>query len=335
MIRGIWRLMGVAGLILVLGIAGCSDSGEEDVDVDDSPIIGAPDMAVVEVNGDQITLGEVNRVVQAYRSGRVFHADPTQPEGLLQRQAISELVGQRLLYGEARRAGLGPLDEEVQDFVDRERAMFDSPEAFEAALNQIGLTESSLADGYRMDMAVRSFIEERIRSGLSVSLEEARSFYDEYPENFTRPEQVHGRHILIGVPSEADGATEESARGRIEAIAVRILEGEDFADVARAESDDPGSGERGGDLGFFRPGQMVPPFDSVAFALQPGVLSDPVRTRFGYHLIEILEKQESGLVPFEEIESRLVDGLLAQKTQEEVEALVESLRGKAKIRKKY
>ncbi len=327
--------MGVAGLILMLGIGACSESGEMDEGLDESPIIGELDQVVAEVNEDQITLGEVNRVVQAYRSGRVFHADPTHPEGLLQRKAISELVGQRLLYGEARHAGLGPGDDEVQDFVDRERAMFDSQEAFEAALNQIGLTESSLAEGYRMDMAVRAFIEERIRSRLSVSVEEARAFYDENPENFMQQEQVHGRHILITVPDAADEAADEAARQRIDAVARRIQGGEDFAIVAREESEDPGSGPRGGDLGFFRPGQMVSPFDSVAFALPTGVLSDPVRTRYGYHLIEILQKQEPRLIPFEELESRLMDGLLAQKTQEEVEALVESLRKKAKIRKKH
>lgn len=327
--------MGVAGLILMLGIGACSDSGEMDESLDESPIIGTLDQVVAEVNEDQITLGEVNRVVQAYRSGRVFHADPTQPEGLLQRQAIRELVGQRLLFREAQRAGLSLPDDEVQDFVDRERAVFASAEAFREALSQIGLTESSLAEGYRMDMAVRAFIEDSIRSRLSVSVEEARAFYDGNPGNFTQQEQVHGRHILITVPDAADEAAEEDARQRIDAVARRIQGGDDFAVVAREESEDPGSGQRGGDLGFFRPGQMVSPFDSVAFALPTGVLSDPVRTRYGYHLIEILQKQEPRLVPFEEIDSRLVDGLLAQKTQEEVEALVESLRKKAKIRKKY
>lgn len=186
-----------------------------------------------------------------------------------------------------------------------------------------------------MDMAVRAFIEDSIRSRLSVSVEEARAFYDENPENFTQQEHVHGRHILITVPDAADEAAEEDARQRIDAVAMRIQGGEDFAVVAREESEDPGSGPRGGDLGFFRPGQMVSPFDSVAFALPTGVLSDPVRTRYGYHLIEILQKQEPRLIPFEELESRLMDGLLAQKTQEEVEALVESLRKKAKIRKKH
>lgn len=329
------RWLGVAGLVLMLGIAACSDSGDGEGSADDSPIIGDPERAVAEVNGAPVTLGEVNRVVRAYRTGQIFHADPTLPEGVLQRQAADELVGKRLLFEEAERAGFVIPDSEVQDFINGERRQFPTPEAFQEALTQLGLTERALADGYRIDMAVRQFIEAKIRSGLSVSVEEAREFYEENPESFTRPVHVHGRHILVRVPEDADETAEADARRKIDALAGRIHGGEDFAEVAMKESEDTGSGLRGGDLGFFRPGQMVQPFDSVSFALPTGVLSEPVRTRFGYHLIEIMEKQEPQIVPFEEVESRLINGLLSQKTQEEVEVLVASLRKGAKVRKHY
>ncbi len=125
-------------------------------------------------------------------------------------------------------------------------------------------------------------------------------FYRDNPSRFDRKKRVHARHILVKVADNAPAAEEEAARKKIDAVAERLKKGEDFAKVAKEVSDDPGSKENGGDLGFFGEGVMAKPFEEAAFALKPGQTSAPVRTRFGWHLIQALAVEEPKKVTLEQ-----------------------------------
>ena len=116
----------------------------------------------------------------------------------------------------------------------------------------------------------------------------------QYEASKAGAEEVNARHILIrmkGSPSPLGPGkkelTEEEALAKSQELRKKILAGEDFAELAKKESDDPGSANTGGDLGTFKRGQMVPPFEQTAFSLQPGQVSEPVKTQFGYHLIKV------------------------------------------------
>jgi peptidyl-prolyl cis-trans isomerase C len=123
-----------------------------------------------------------------------------------------------------------------------------------------------------------------------------------YGRDRARFTEANARHILIRfqgspVPTKpgAKDLTEAEALAKLLAVKKRVEGGEDFATVAKAESDDSGSGAAGGELGTFGPGQMVKEFEDVAFALEPGKLSEPVKTRFGYHLIQVKERRAKPL----------------------------------------
>lgn len=107
----------------------------------------------------------------------------------------------------------------------------------------------------------------------------------------TSGEQVRARHILVSVAADASEADEQAALSKAISLTQRLQAGEDFAELAQQFSDDTGSGQQGGDLGFFARGQMVAEFEEVAFSLPIGQISDPVRSQFGYHIIEVLEQQ--------------------------------------------
>jgi parvulin-like peptidyl-prolyl isomerase len=155
-----------------------------------------------------------------------------------------------------------------------------------------------------------------------------KKYYDEHPAEF---EQVKARHILIrsGVPAStqpgAKPVTDEEAKAKIEAVRKRIVDGkEDFAKVAKEVSDDKHSGEEGGELGTFGHGMMVPQFEQAAFALKPGEISQPVKTQFGYHLIEVEEKTKQ---PFDQVKDELKQKLGPEK----VDQLVNDLKKKNKV----
>lgn len=160
-------------------------------------------------------------------------------------------------------------------------------------------TESEFTSGLEQLLA-------NVSQGANVSQEEARRIYvglitanllrDKLTEQLgdqmpTTGDQVRARHILISVP--ADASEEDSAAALSKAISIteRLRAGEDFAALAAQYSDDTGSAQQGGDLGFFPRGQMVAEFEDAAFSLPIGQISDPVKSQFGYHIIEVLETQ--------------------------------------------
>ncbi len=129
----------------------------------------------------------------------------------------------------------------------------------------------------------------------------ARQTYKAQPERFQQPERIQARHILIPLKA-AD------ARATAEALRKQALEGANFADLAKKNSKDPGSASQGGDLGLFPRGKMVPQFDEAAFALaKPGDVSQVVETRFGYHVIQLVEKRPAGLQSFDEVKAQLME----------------------------
>ncbi len=139
------------------------------------------------------------------------------------------------------------------------------------------------------------------------TLDEAtlREHYERRRDAFTAPQERRVRHILLTVSAEADQATRAATRERLQAIQERLRDGEAFADVAAEVSEDPGSADNGGALGWIGRGSLDPAFEQAVFALQPDTLSDPVRSRFGYHLVEVLEVRGGEPQPFEAVKEAL------------------------------
>lgn len=137
-----------------------------------------------------------------------------------------------------------------------------------------------------------------LRSQVQITDEKVRSEYEAKKQEFSHPEQVRARHILIRT---TDPASEEQARAKLDAARKRIEAGADFGVVAGEVSEEPGAKERGGDLNWFGPNQMVKPFEEAAFAAQQGQIVGPVKTDFGLHLIQVTGKRPAGVTPFEEV----------------------------------
>ena len=146
---------------------------------------------------------------------------------------------------------------------------------------------------------------ESIGSASGPSEDELRVLYEEEIDRFKQPERRHVRHILLTVDANADDAAVEQVRAELEVVKDRIIAGEAFEEVAKEVSRDPGSAAQGGDLGTFEPGLMDPAFDEAAFSLEPGQLSEPVRSRCGYHLIRVEEVEAAKIKPFDEVKAEL------------------------------
>jgi len=153
-----------------------------------------------------------------------------------------------------------------------------------------------------------------------------RKAYEENASRYRLPERVRARHVLVQVPKDATPEQEAAARQEAESVLGRLRGGEDFAKVAAEASDDPGSKAQGGDLGFFLRGQMVPPFEQAAFALEPGQLSELVRTDFGFHVIRTEAKEPAQDKSFDEVKRELALELLTRElAAKEAQATADAL----------
>lgn len=142
----------------------------------------------------------------------------------------------------------------------------------------------------------------KLRSEITISEQAERDYYDGHPDEFQRKEQVRARHILRKITPERP---DEAARADAESIKQRLAAGESFADLAKELSEDPGSATAGGVLRPFGRGEMLPAFEEAAFNSPPGEVIGPVKTSFGYHLIEVLGRTPAGAQPFEEVRARI------------------------------
>ncbi len=202
-----------------------------------------------------------------------------------------------LIAAEPYEANVQVTDAEIQDYVERHRDELMLPER--VRLEYVRLTADQLVD----DMAVDE--------------EELQALYEQKQESMKSLEQRRASHILIEVPADAGDDAVEEARQEAEALLARIREGEDFSALASEHSDDPGSAESGGDLGFITAGAMVPEFEKTVFDLEQGEVSEPVRTQFGFHLIKVTEIKREDLPPLEQMR----DELAAQLKQQRIDDL--------------
>jgi peptidyl-prolyl cis-trans isomerase C len=248
----------------------------------------------------------------------------------LRAKILENLINEELLYQEAIKKGVQIKDEAVEsEFADVKKRFKDEGQ-FKATLSNMKMSEDDLKLQIARLATIRQFVGKEFGSKITIDDSEAKTFYDGNPKLFQKPEQVHARHILIKVKTDANEVDKASARKKIEDIKQRIDKGEDFAELARIESQGPSS-TRGGDLGFFGKGRMVKPFEDAAFALQANEVSGIVETQFGYHLIQALEHKPAETLAFDKVKDRIKANLRDDQIQKDVKNYVAVLEKEAKI----
>ena len=251
---------------------------------------------------------------------------------MMQDRVLEFLIGEELLFQESVKKGIKITDERVAEEIAKVKSQFGSDEKFKEALAGMNVTEEKVESDIRRGLTIQQLVDKEVIDTIKVSDEEIKTFYDENQKLFTKQEQVQASHILIKVNKDADEAQKAEARAKIDAAAKRVKDGEDFAVVATEVSEGP-SNTKGGDLGFFQRGQMVKPFEEVAFTLQPGEVSDVVETDFGYHIIKVFDKQEPTTATFDEVKTQIADHLKQEKAKTAVQAYIDKLKESATIEK--
>ena len=291
-----------------------------------------PQSKLAVVNGSVITQSDfdrqMGRVVQQFRSSGKPLTDSQRLQ--VKREVLESLIARELLYQESQKKGIQAEAVAVNQQFMVLKKRFPSDADFERALTEMNLSEPAVRAQIEKDLAIKVLIDKQIAQNVAVSEEEKRAYYDGHPGSFKQPEQVRASHILIKVEPQADELRKASARKELEGIKQRLKAGHDFAALAKEFSQGPSS-TKGGDLGYFARGQMVKPFEDAAFSLKPGEMSDIVETRFGYHIIKVVDKKPEITISYDEVRERLGQYLKGEKTKREIRMYVKRLEDNANV----
>jgi peptidyl-prolyl cis-trans isomerase C len=247
------------------------------------------------------------------------------------RKVLDDIVGNRLLYADLKAKGQTAPAADVDKRLAEIKGQFPSQQEFEKALTARGFDETRLRRDLEEGMTVQRWFQGTVAPSVEVAEAEIRKFYDGNPEQMKEPESVVASHVLVAVPQTATAEEKAAKRQRAEELRARIVAGEDLAKVASEASDDPGSKARGGSLDRVYRGQTVSQFETAAFALEPGALSQVVETPFGFHLIRVAEKKPAGTVEFERVKERIGQLLRQRAVEEKVRETVQALAARAKV----
>ena len=279
------------------------------------------------VNGQPVTKGDFDRLIKNLEAGRGAIPDDKRNEVL--RGALDQLITYSVLKQEAASRKFTVTDADVDAQVASMQKQFPTQAEFDKALSARNTTVEQLKADARIDMAINKMMEAEVANATPATDADAQDFYTKNPEKFQQPESVRASHILL-MTKDKDEAAKKAAKTKIDELLKRARAGEDFAALAKANSED-GSASQGGDLGPFPRGQMVPEFDKVAFSLKPGEISEVVTTEFGYHIIKLTEKKEGSIIPLEQVKSQVLEYLTNQKKQQRVDSFIADAKKRAKI----
>jgi peptidyl-prolyl cis-trans isomerase C len=276
---------------------------------------------VITVNGETVPEAEIRAemgALRAYReaSGQELTFDQRLA---LRDEAVDMLIERALLFQEARRLKLMPSAEEVTRLAEEI-----APRAAGTDGCRAGVDLAEVEHEATRRLTFDRLIEYWCRNVKAPKLAELREYYNAHPQEFARPEQIHAAHIV----KHSEGSDPEANHAALESIRERILAGEDFDAIARAESDCP---EKGGDLGFFGRGVMVDEFDAVVFNAPLHQVTPVFETGFGHHLAIVHARRPEGPADLNEVSPTIATALHRGKQDREVGRRLEALRKSAKV----
>ncbi|MBI5140719.1 MAG: peptidylprolyl isomerase [Nitrospirae bacterium] len=245
------------------------------------------------------------------------------------REVLDQLVARELLSQESAKLEIPGMAKLVDEKYASVKASFPDEATFKAAISERNFTEELLKKDIEKTIRIQRLLDEKLKKGVQIPEEEIKSFYDGNKDKFTEPESMRARHILVRIEDGQDG--EKKATEKIEGLLKRAKAGEDFAALAKDNSDDVISGPNGGDLGSFTRGRMAESFEKAVFALKSGEISGIVKTTFGLHIIKCEEYKPEKVVSFDEAKAEIKDYLENTAVEGKIEGYINSLRTAAKV----
>jgi foldase protein PrsA len=255
---------------------------------------------VVTVNGQAISKSAFDAKLETSQAGR---------------SVLNQMIQSDLIDQYATENHIDPTSAQIDDEINKLKARYPNGQ-FDMIVKQQGLSESAVRDIMRQQLVLQQAVAKRIPP---ITSAQVATYFKQNHAMLDKPEQVRARHILV-----PDLKTAQLVESKLKA-------GGNFAALASQYSADPASAKKGGELGFFGHGQMVPSFDQAAFSLQVGQISQPVKSPFGYHIIQVEEKKPAVKATLSGSDAQIRQTLMQQASAQQMQPFMQELRSKATI----
>ncbi len=286
-----------------------------------------------EVNSKQLDDAYLNfRTAAASRN----QAPPPEEKRLeIERKLLDRLIVVEVLKRKATEAdktkGKAAAGKLIDEFIKQAGSM----DGFRRQIQAMGMTAEGFSDQFTERAIVEEVVNREVRDKITITPQQVQKFYDDNPKRFEQPETVRAAHILLATRDLATNQElppdkQKAQRDLAESLLKRVRTGEDFGKLAKEFSQDPGSKERGGEYLFPR-GQMAMEFETAAFGLRPGQISDVVTTKYGFHIIKTLEHNQPKKAEFEKVKDRIREALQQEEADKQLPAFLEKVKKEAGV----
>jgi peptidyl-prolyl cis-trans isomerase C len=305
--------------VLVLNI---SFAYAEDVIVDQP---AKNEKIAASVNGVKIAMSALApQVKEKLRNYKKYGMDQSNGDmqKFMRKQVLERLITVELLYQEAKNINIDDLDAQVSEALSKmEENQNKKEQQYDKKKMREVVTKKILIDEYLRQKKIK---DQEVRE------EEILAYYKNNKQAFQLEERVRSRHILVSVANDAVAEKKSAANSKIKEALRLLQDGKEFADVAKDYSD-CNTASAGGELGYHERGYMPKEYDDVAFSLEAGELSGIIETQHGYHIAEVLDHQQKGVQPYEEVKDFIAKYLKIENQKKAMGDHVSALRKKAKI----
>ena len=296
-----------------------------------TPAVPLPDV-VATVEGQDIKKEELEAALTAALARQGIPADQLPGDQKTQgyRMLLNDLITEKLVT--KRSAQIEVKDEEIAAQFEQFRTRFGTAEAFEEQMKQSGQSVEKIKTDIRAYLKQQNWVQDQVKDAPKATDADAEEYFTKNPNDFKKPEQVRASHILVAVPADATEEQVGEKKKLADAIAVRVKGGEAFDKLAAELSEDPSAKQNSGDLNFFTREQMVPEFANAAFGMQKGEISAPIKSQFGFHIIQLTDRKDAETMVLESVKPRLLAFLNQRMRDTQIQKVLTELREKAEVK---
>jgi len=271
---------------------------------------------IVVINGEPYTLSSLNAYAKN-KMGRSFPSGSLDQINASDREVLEQFITDKLLESEVREAGISITDEDVNRYIEQVKKNNRlSDEDLKTALAREGQTVDSYKVSVKAEMEKSEIIDRQVKRKVTITDEDVERYYKANPNKYKSNERARIRHILLVLPENAAPDRVQAVTAKGKDLYERIKAGEDFAKLARENSEGAGQAD-GGDIGWIKRGTLIPGLEVVAFEkLAVGQVSEPFRTTMGLHIVKLEARESGNVLPLSTVAPRIKEELLNKALEE-------------------
>ncbi len=292
----------------------------------------APGERVAVVNGVPLERVDLDKEVFLVQRSLLGQGQPLTCNQIasIRSEVLESLIRRELLFQDSRKAGIKPDETAISKEIAALKQQFASDSEYRNELARRNISEEALRSQLARNSALQQYLDRQFASKVSVNDAEMVAYYEGHLDMFKQPLQVRASHILIKVDPAWNDARKREARRKADEILKSLKKGQDFAALAREQSDGP-TRTNGGDLGYVRSGQLAPELEQAVFGLKTGEVSDVVETGYGYHLFKVIDRKPATVLAYDAVKEQIRQHLVQERAKQDAELYAKGLREKASV----